>query len=394
MPLLLRKTILILIRIFSSGKTLALSVALLSGLTTPSWTQAAVLPEERVDITYHSYDGGGIDVTGPAVLVRKNFAGKVSTWARYYEDVVSGASIDVETSASPWEEKRKEYSLGASYLYDKTITDISYTNSDSGDYISDRLAISASHDFFGDLTTVALSFAVSDDQVFEAGDDSFEDEVRSQSYSLSLSQILTKNLIVGFTAQTITSEGFLNSPYRTVRFLSSDGVTEASQNERYPRIRNSDALAVRANYYLPYRASLRGEYRIFSDSWGIEASNARIDYIHPFSHFTLHLNVRAYEQTAADFYFDLFPFEDALNYLARDKELSTFTSNSFGLAIETEIPERWAPFGKKTTVSLLWDKIFYDYDDFRDARVDLPAGEEPFYSFDADAIRFSMSIFY
>ncbi|MDH3515166.1 MAG: hypothetical protein OEM83_09910, partial [Gammaproteobacteria bacterium] len=32
---------------------------------------AAVLPEQRVDAMYHYYDGGGVRVTGPALLVRK-----------------------------------------------------------------------------------------------------------------------------------------------------------------------------------------------------------------------------------------------------------------------------------------------------------------------------------
>ena len=33
---------------------------------------AAVLPEERADLLYHSYDGGGAEIDGPSLLVRKN----------------------------------------------------------------------------------------------------------------------------------------------------------------------------------------------------------------------------------------------------------------------------------------------------------------------------------
>ena len=98
---------------------------------------AATLEEERIDIIYHAYEGDDITVDGPAVLVRKNFAEKVSVWGRYYEDVVSGASIDVRATASAFVETRTEYSVGADYLYDKTTMNLSYTNSDSGDYISD-----------------------------------------------------------------------------------------------------------------------------------------------------------------------------------------------------------------------------------------------------------------
>ena len=64
-------------------------------------SQAAVLPEERLDAMYHSYDGGGVEVDGPALLVRKNFAEKISVAGAYYADAVSSASIDVVTIGSP-----------------------------------------------------------------------------------------------------------------------------------------------------------------------------------------------------------------------------------------------------------------------------------------------------
>ena len=47
---------------------------------------AAVLPEDRADVMYHSYDGGGVEVNGPAVLVRKGFRQNFSLSASYYQD--------------------------------------------------------------------------------------------------------------------------------------------------------------------------------------------------------------------------------------------------------------------------------------------------------------------
>jgi len=32
---------------------------------------AAVLDEDRADVLYHSYDGGGMKIDGPAILLRK-----------------------------------------------------------------------------------------------------------------------------------------------------------------------------------------------------------------------------------------------------------------------------------------------------------------------------------
>ena len=361
---------------------------------------AATLEEERIDIIYHAYEGDDITVDGPAVLVRKNFAEKISVWGRYYEDVVSGASIDVRATASAFVETRTEYSVGADYLYDKTTMNLSYTNSDSGDYISDSYSFGISHDFFGDLTSVALSFGASDETVLQNGADDFEDEVVSQSYALSVSQILTKNIVVGLTAQTIASEGFLNSPYRSVRFLNPDGQSFSLESELYPRTHNSDAVAVRYSQYLPYRASIRGEYRFTTDNWGIDADTYRLDYVHPFEHWTMHLNARYYTQTAADFYSDLFPFANATNVRARDKELSTFNTLSYGIGGSYDVPDAWIPFGQRASVNLFVDRVEYAYDDFRDVTArdennsPFNPGEEPLFAFDAAVVRFFVSLWY
>ena len=41
---------------------------LCNGLPTP----AGVLPDDRADTLYHSYDGGEVEITGPSLLVLKS----------------------------------------------------------------------------------------------------------------------------------------------------------------------------------------------------------------------------------------------------------------------------------------------------------------------------------
>jgi hypothetical protein len=83
-----------------------LAQALLSAVfaVLPCLANAAILPEDRADVMYHGYDGGGLEVDGPSVLVRKGFNDKVSVWGNYYVDMISSASIDVVATASPYEE--------------------------------------------------------------------------------------------------------------------------------------------------------------------------------------------------------------------------------------------------------------------------------------------------
>ena len=87
---------------------------------------AGVLPEDRADVLVHSYDGGGVTIQGPSVLVRKQFAQKFSASANYYVDKVNSASIDVVTTASPYTEERTQYSVGLDYLHDRWMMNLGF----------------------------------------------------------------------------------------------------------------------------------------------------------------------------------------------------------------------------------------------------------------------------
>ena len=61
------------------------------GLLFSSSAVAGVLPEERSDVLYHLYEGGGVRIDGPSVLVRKQVGSSVSFVANYYVDMISSA---------------------------------------------------------------------------------------------------------------------------------------------------------------------------------------------------------------------------------------------------------------------------------------------------------------
>ena len=74
-------------------------------------------------------------------------------------DMVSSASIDVITTASPYEEEREQWSLSADAIRGKTTYSLGYTNSEEDDYQADTAYFGLSQDLFGDLTTVSLGFS-------------------------------------------------------------------------------------------------------------------------------------------------------------------------------------------------------------------------------------------
>lgn len=357
---------------------------------------AAVLPDERADLLYHKYDGGGVEVDGPSVLVRKNVGDSFSVGVNHYVDNVTSASIDVQVSASEYTEERTESNVSLDYLRQKTTVSFGYTVSDESDYEAETLSLGVSQDLFGDLTTVSMSFAYGDNTVGRNGDDDFEEEAKVRSYRFGISQILTKNLVMAFTLETITDEGYLNNPYRSVRYCSNPPActADAFEGELYPETRTSNAIAVRGNYFLPQRAAIHAGVRYFEDSWDIEATTFELGYTMPYGeNIILEATYRFHDQTSAEFYSDLFPSQGATSYRARDKELSTFTSTTLGLGASYEFGRSWARIDRGS-LNLQLDWIDFDYDDFRDLTGTEPVGSEPLYSFDATVTRAFVSVWF
>ena len=374
-----------------------------------SCVQAAVLPEERADSLYHYYSGDNVTIDGPSLLVRKNIKETVSLFGNYYVDSISSASIDVVTTgASPYEEERTEYSVGTDYLHDDTIMSIAFTDSSENDYKAQSLNLNISQDMFGGLTTVSLGFGRGSDDIFRNGPDGqpdgvFHEEAERRNYRLGLTQVLTRNMLLGLYYEAITDEGFLNNPYRQTRYLDPNSATGFSwQPEVYPETRSSNSLTVRARYHLPYRAAVHGGYRFFADTWGINAHNVDFGYTHPLREaWLVDVGYRYYSQGAADFYQDLFPYAESQNFVARDKELSTFASHSLRFGLSYDLVEGGWRFVERAKVNLSYDYVFFDYEDFSDLRATdangapvYSPGTEPAFNFGADVIQVYFSIWF
>jgi hemolysin activation/secretion protein len=281
------------------------------------------------------------------------------------------------------------------YLRGNTTMSISVTNSEESDFTSDSYSFSVSQGMFGDLTTLTLAYSLGNDEVRRSDDETFVREADRQFYSVGLTQIITRNLIMGLNVETITDEGFLNNPYRTVRYVdSSNPIGYSYEAELYPNTRTSTAVGIRARYYLPYRAAIQGEYRFFTDTWGILSHTGAISYTHPWGAWTFTGKYRHYTQDQADFYSDLFPRSEATNFRGRDKELSKFVSQNFRLqASYAFLQDGWG-FVDKGTVNLIYDQLLIDYDNFRDLTTDALVGEEPAYRLDAGVYQIFVSLWF
>lgn len=359
--------------------------------------QAAILPQDRADLMYHSYQGGGVSIDGPAVMLRKKAGQSVSVSAFYYVDTVSGASVDVQATASAYSETRQEKRLGVDYLAGNSILSANYVQSDEDDYNAKSVSFAISHDTFGGMTTLSLEAGLGDDDIGRNGDDSFSESVKRNNYKLGWTQVISSSWIAALNMQVDLDQGFLNNPYRSVRYRdNSDPRGYAYQREVYPDTRNAFAVSLVNKVYLPYRAALSLNLRHYQDSWDIRALDAELEYVHPLTQrWTLESKLRWYSQGQADFYQDLFDFASQQNFMARDKELSEFNNLTLGVGASYALP-MWSYWPEVTPeLTLQWDHIRFNYKNFRNVTVtDAEAGLEPLYRLDANVIRAFFSLYF
>lgn len=359
----------------------ALSLALAALTLLGAGSQAATLPQDQADFAIHSYSGGNVDVTGPTVAARKTFRGTLAVGGHYHADAISSASVDVVTTASPYEDRRDEVGAGVDYLFGDTVLGARYTLSEEDDYSADSFAVDSAQDVFGGMTTIKLGFSRGWDEVRRVDTD-FAQDVNHWKFRLGASQILTSKWVMDASYEAIADEGYLNNPYRSARVLG------AVVPERYPRTRTSNALALRSLHALPRKASVRADYRYFWDTWSVQAHTVELgynQYLGP--RWLLELRYRYNTQTGASFYADNFNRE--YNYMARDKELSDFTDQAWGASVSYDLlsahGQRWFQRG---TVTASYDFLRFDYDNFTDLRTGA------LYGFDAHLLQLLFSLRY
>jgi len=328
----------------------------------PPQAGAATLPEDRSELIYHYYDGGGVRADGPALLVRKSIADKVSLSAGYYVDAVSNASIDVVTTASPFKETRTAYDLGADWLVRDSLVSLGLYASREPDYDANAVSVDVAHEVFGAMTTVSLGFTRASDEVRKAYEASFQDTARHWQYRFGLTQILSPRWITSANFEAISDAGYLGSPYRAARVFG------AAVPERVPRTRSSRAVKLRSIYDYgdgPTRTALKAEYRYFWDNWDITAHTLELGAArYVAGGWLAETTWRYHSQGKALFYSD--NAQSETQYVTRNRQLGTFKSNAVTAKATYTFGGAAARFDTKFTGVI--ERKQFKFSDFTDVR--------------------------
>lgn len=350
--------------------------SLLGGLLATGHARAVDLPTDRADAMFHAYEGGGVTASGPALLVRKSLADKVSLSASYYVDMVSNASIDVVTTASPYSERRTEYGFGLDYAVRDTLLSLSTTGSSEPDYEANSISADIAQEVFGGMTTLSLGFTRGSDKVGKHDSPEFADTALHWRYRVGLTQILSPHWLASANFEAVSDDGFLGSPYRAARVFG------ATIPERDPRTRSSRAANFRVAGNLGERGTVHADYRYFWDTWDIRAHTLKLGYSRYFGDKWLgDAYVRYYKQAAALFYSDNATVETL--YVSRNRQLSTF--NDLGLGVRASYVVMREPGKYEVKLNGAYERVHYKFSDFTDVRTGSP------YSYDANVLQVFVS---
>jgi hypothetical protein len=160
----------------------------------------------------------------------------------------------------------------------------------------------------------------------ENNEDYGTDSRNSYSAALSYSQIINRRLQVAFLADAVYQHGYLGLPFHRIYFNNgSEGV------ERLPANRFKIPLGIRASYFLGDHLVLRGYYRYYHDTWGLDAHTLNIETavkLTPF--FSVTPFYRYYVQNGVKYFAPFQAHDPGQAFYTSNYDLSAFHSHFFG----------------------------------------------------------------
>lgn len=303
-------------------------------------------------------DSDRTQVVSPVVEGHADVTSDTTVSLGYLVDVVSSASVDIVSQASPrtMHDTRHQVSLGASHRWDTVTATAGYSFSKENDYLSHTLNASLADELFDKNTTLALGYGVSLNTVGRAGDENFARSLTAQHVLASWTQLVSPRTAIQVTYELGDESGFQSSPYRFVPVRPSlDAAPVEWLLETDPDTRFRHAVVVGANHALG-SGSIQADYRFYFDTWGITSHTLGARYFVNLSkHLELRLRERFYKQGAATFYQSLYTMPTT--YITYDRELSPLWSNTIGGKLSYGFTDRLEG-------ELKLDVFYFSYADF------------------------------
>ncbi len=252
--------------------------------------------QARFDIPTSERTDIGIDV------LYEEMSGASPWYVRF--DPGSGSTLQVMSGATI-DDQRTDVAVDLDYYMDNGKDTFKAGFSNEKDYLSIFGGLGLQRHFNDKNTTLDFSGTFAYDWIEPTGGGTFEriDEDTKWSVELftGLSQIVSRNAVVQFSATYKHSEGFLNDPYKLIQILGPSGSLIADGR---PETREQGTLMVRYRHHFEkVEGSAHLDYRFYADDWGVVSHTIELGWYQRVTDWlTITPSARWYSQSKADFY--------------------------------------------------------------------------------------------
>ena len=319
--------------------------------------------ENHFDYRYDDYQENAdrIHVQTHSAFLELLINSSVTLNAEFVYDGISGATPtggpppagSKQVPLAQMEDTRKAGNLSSAIRWGgNQTTTPQFAYSLEGDYESVGLSLNHTIDFNDKNTTLALGVAYTHDTimpVFWYGDREYKnsgDALVGLTQLLGPKTVFTANLTVG------TSQGYLNDPYKGIRFTGyPDPTTLFTENRPNARTKEIGFFSL-THFVTPVNGSAELSYRLYHDSYGILSHTVTLSWFQKIGkHVVISPMFRFMDQSAADFYAVELPGDPSLppsdpfyvpipKHYSADYRLSALQTFTYGISATVKIKDR------------------------------------------------------
>ncbi len=321
-------------------------------------------------------DNDHVTVVTPSVAIGIENVSGASLHATYLVDVVSAASADIVSTASPrWREVRQAGSLSATYKPRDFGVTVGGSVSTEPDYLSYGAYATVTKDFDEKNWSLFFGYGFSQDTIGRCGDNGtctpfsvFSRQLLRGSFNGGVDFVVNGSSLASLVADVVVENGDQSKPYRYIPMFSPTVAPTVAKGasiewvnanrlperplEQLPLSRERFALTAR--YAHRFDAStLRLEERGYKDSWGLLASSSDVRWIFDLGkRFALWPHARFHVQTPVSFWQLAYvsapaPAWNLPEYRTGDRELGPLWTTEGGFGVKWYVgpdadPQKWA----------------------------------------------------
>ena len=307
---------------------------------------AAAEPDAEATLRVYT-DDDDITVVSPSARVGAD-AGDTSIDVDATVDAVTGASVDVVTSASPLpiDERRLELGLAAERpVIGGLAASALVRGSHENDHDALRLGAGLALELLERRLTVELRYLGGSDRIGTVVDPELRRSRALHQVTFGVTMVLDPRTLLDVVTDAASSSGYHASPYRRVPVLDPALPLPIWLPEEAPRARRSLAAAVRLRRAIGEVWFGAVDYRAYSDDWSMASHTASLAARRTLGDRLLAgALLRGYLQDGAWFYRSTYTGDGAMPPLrTRDRVLgpmrTLFASLTAELALDDD--ERW-----------------------------------------------------